>query len=57
MSPVEVEILETQRRRHVGEHDQFECEGGVVRDVGDWDGLGASISATDIAKNIIRMIY
>ena len=39
MSPVEVEILEAQRRRHVGEHDQLECEGGVVRDVGDGDGL------------------
>ena len=41
MSPVEVEILEAQRRRHVGEHDQLECEGGVVRDVGDGDGLGS----------------
>ena len=57
MSPVKVEILEAQRRRHVGEHDQLECEGGVVRDVGYGYGLGASISATDIAKNIIRMIY
>ena len=57
MSPVEVEILEAQRRRHVGKHDQLECEGGVVRDVGDGDGLEAAISVTEIAENTIRMNY
>ena len=38
--PVKVEILESQRRRDVREHDHLECEGGVVGDVGDRHGLG-----------------